>query len=391
MSKIKVGFLGLGRIADLHQAGYVNNPDAELYAICDTNSETLQLRQQQWGVPKAYTSFAQMLLDPQLDAVEILTPTHLHAQNTIEALEAGKHVSVQKPMANTLEEADAMIAAAEKAGKLLKVSDNYSHYEPIVLAKRMIDEGKIGTPTNIRFKLISGGSGGWEVPMTAWGWRVQESQAGRGLQTFDHGYHFWTTAYWLFGEVDKVSAWIDYIDGFVDSPATIMWKYKEPFRYGVCDYCYETEMPMPYKYYACDEWFEISGSKGIILINRCSGQLKSGPAVQYFDGQWHDIHCEYDDWGEGFKGSTRNFAAAISGHEPANLTAEQGRYVLKFDLAIQKSNMLNREVYVDELDERDPESYFAKRHADEIENKRNRRIPLEELAQKFGLGEMLKK
>ena len=179
MSKIKVGFLGLGRIADLHQAGYVNNPDAELYAICDTNSETLQLRQQQWGVPKAYTSFAQMLLDPQLDAVEILTPTHLHAQNTIEALEAGKHVSVQKPMANTLEEADAMIAAAEKAGKLLKVSDNYSHYEPIVLAKRMIDEGKIGKPTNIRFKLISGCSGGWEVPMTAWGWRVQESQAGR--------------------------------------------------------------------------------------------------------------------------------------------------------------------------------------------------------------------
>ena len=330
-----------------------------------------------------------MLRDPEIDAVEILTPTHLHAQNTIDALNAGKHVAVQKPMANSLEEADAMIAAAKANGKLLKVSDNYSHYEPIVRAKQMIEEGLIGTPTNIRFKLISGGSGGWDVPITAWGWRVQESQAGRGLQTFDHGYHFWTVAYWLFGEVDKVSAWIDYIDGFVDSPATMMWKYKAPFRYGVCDYCYEPELPMPSKYYACDEWFEISGTKGIILINRCSGQLKSGPAMHFYDGEWRDIECACDDWCEGFKGSTRNFADAMLGRNEANLTADQGRYVLKFDLALQKSNMLCREVYVDELDEADPEKYYSERHLAEIEQKRNRRIPIEELALKFGLGEML--
>ena len=350
---INVALVGLGRIADVHYPGYIGNSDARILAVCDTNEETALRRKAEWNIPKHYTSYEEVLADPEIDAVEILTPTMMHAEMTIKALEAGKHVAVQKPMANTLAEADAMIAAAKKAGKILKVSDNYVFYPPTLLAKKMIEDGEIGTPHNIRIKLISGGSGGWEVPASAWAWRIKEGQEGRGLQTFDHGHHLWATSWFLLGDIERVVSWIDYIDGIIDSPAAIMWKYKDGMKYGMCEYTYGNELEIPSKYYGNDEWIEISGTKGVIIINRCTGMLRDGPAVSLFSGTWKHFEAP-DDWVEGFKGSTLNFINAILGHEKPLLSAEEGRYILKFGIAIQKSNRLHREVYLSELDSKVP-------------------------------------
>jgi predicted dehydrogenase len=350
---INVALVGLGRIADVHYPGYIGNRDARILAVCDTNEDTALRRKAEWNIPKHYTSFEEVLADPEIDAVEILTPTMMHAEMTIKALEAGKHVAVQKPMANTLTEADAMIAAAKKAGKLLKVSDNYVFYPPTLLAKKLIEDGEIGTPHNIRIKLISGGSGGWEVPASAWAWRIKEGQQGRGLQTFDHGHHLWATSWFLMGDIERVVSWIDYIDGIVDSPAVIMWKHKDGMKYGMCEYTYGNELEIPSKYYGNDEWIEISGTKGVIIINRCTGMLRDGPAVSLFSGTWRHFEAP-DDWVEGFKGSTLNFINSILGHEKPLLSAEEGRYILKFGIAIQKSNRLHREVYLSELDSKVP-------------------------------------
>jgi len=352
---INVAIVGLGRIADVHYLGYVGNKDARILAVCDVNEETALKRKVEWGVERHYTKFEDVLADKDIDAIEILTPTMMHAAMTIQALEAGKHVAVQKPMTNTLQEADAMIAAAKKAGKILKVSDNYIFYPPTLLAKKLIDEGEIGTPTNIRIKLISGGFGGWEVPASSWAWRVKESlEGGRGLQTFDHGHHLWATAWFLLGNIERVVSWIDSIDGIVDSPAVIMWKHSEGMKYGMCEYAYCTELNIPSKYYANDEWIEITGTKGVIIINRCTGLLKDGPAVSLFNGEWKHFDMDNDDWAEGFKGSTVNFINAVLGKEKPYLSAEEGRYILKFGIAIQKSNKLHREVYLSELDSKFP-------------------------------------
>jgi len=349
-----VALVGLGRIADVHYPGYIGNTDARILAVCDTNEETALKRKAEWNIPKHYTSFDDVLADPEIDAVEILTPTMLHCEMTIKALNAGKHVAVQKPMANTLAEADAMIEAAKKSGKILKVSDNYVFYPPTLLAKKLIDDGEIGTPTNIRIKLISGGNGGWEVPASAWAWRIKEGQEGRGLQTFDHGHHLWATAWFLLGDIERVVSWIDYIDGIVDSPAVIMWKHKDGMKYGMCEYAYGNEIEVPSKYYGNDEWIEITGSKGMVIINRCTGLLKDGPAVSLFtNGKWKHLNAP-DDWVEGFKGSTQNFINSITGKEKPLLSAEEGRYILKFGIAIQKSNRLHREVYISELDSKVP-------------------------------------
>lgn len=381
MKKIRVGFAGAGRIADVHFPGYVKNRDAVLHGVCDTDEGTALRRKKEWAVEKHFTRYEDMLADPAIDAVEILTPTMLHEEMALQALRAGKHVAVQKPMANTLESADRMIKAAKDAGRVLKVSDNYVFYPPIVAAKRMIAEGQIGTPTNIRIKLISG-TGGWLIPPSAWEWRVREAQEGRGLQTFDHGHHLWATAWFLMGAAERVTAWIDSLDGVVDSPATIMWKYRDRAAFGMCEYCHEPDLAIPSRYYANDEWIEITGTKGIILINRCTGNLKKGPVISYFNGKWKEISVHGDDWVEGFRGSTRNFIGAILGREAPSLSAAEGREILKFSLAVQKSNRLRREVYIEELDARFPGMYARRMIKKDIKS----RTPGKGFLERLGVG-----
>ena len=80
MSKIRVGIIGVGRISDLHYLGYRNNPKAELYAISDVNEGLLQKRVHEWGVKNAYPDYRRLLEDPKVDAVEVITPHHVHAE-----------------------------------------------------------------------------------------------------------------------------------------------------------------------------------------------------------------------------------------------------------------------------------------------------------------------
>ena len=383
MDKLNIGIIGCGRISDLHYPGYVDNPGAEVYAVCDTREEIVRARQAEWGAARAFTDYREMLQDKNLDAVEILSPQTLHESMVIDAARAGKHIALQKPMTISLASADRMLAAVEKSDIVFRVTDNYLFYPPIVKAKEMIAHGEIGTPTNIRMKLISGGSGGWDVPADAWQWRLAEKEAGRGMQTFDHGHHLWATAWFLLGDIERVTAWIDSIDGIIDSPAVIMWKYRDGLQYGQCEYAHAAEMTIPSAYYANDEWIEITGSHGIILINRCTGHLKEGPALSVFkDEQWRHFPDIETDWGQGFVGATRNFVAAIQGTARPLLTGRQGRKILKISLAIARSAQARREVYINELDAAWPYLYTLKK----IRRDKKKTNADNGLLQRLGLG-----
>ncbi len=354
MPKLKVAFAGCGRISDLHRLAYVGHPDAELYALCDSDSSCLERRATEWGVARTYNNYADLLADPALDAVEVLTPQLLHESMVIAALEAGKHVSVQKPMTTSLASADRMIAAARKAGKILKVAENYVHYPPLLLARKLLDDGAIGEPMTVRIKMMSGGSGGWPISDSTWAWRLREYAAGRGLNTFDHGHHMWSSAWFLMGNFQKVTAWVDEINGIVDSPAIVQWKHCGDKRYGQCEFQYGKEFEVPSSYYGNDEWFDVSGSSGVLSINRCTAHIKDGPVVSvYSGGKWthHEAEC---DWSAGFTGSTRNFVDAILGRAEARLSMEEARHILAVDLAVARSDRLGRAVWIDEMDARFP-------------------------------------
>jgi predicted dehydrogenase/putative sterol carrier protein len=359
---IGVGFIGLGRIADMHFPGYSDIDNAGVVAVCDINEALCQQRMKEYGIQRYYTDYLKMLADPDIQAVEILSPHHLHEPMVLAAAEAGKHIALQKPMANTLESADRMLEAVKKAGVVFRVSDNYVYYPPVIKAREMIDAGVIGEPSNLSIKLISGGTGGWEISPDTWAWRVKETREGRGLQTFDHGHHLWTTAWYLLGEMERVTSWIDSADGVVDCPAVMMWRYRDGVKYGICEYSYSMDMKLPSKYYSNDEWFQVVGSKGIILIHRCTGNLLEGPVLSLYDGEkWEHFEDPDCDWGDGFKGATRNFISAIRGEEPPLLSGEQARQILRSTIAISKSSRVRREVYVDELDASWPWYYTWKK------------------------------
>ena len=202
MKKVNVGIIGSGLISSLHAAAYEGDPRARLYAVCDLDEQLVTARKEEWGAEKAFTDYRELLADPEVDAVEILTPHKLHERMVIEALDAKKHVALQKPMTVSLESADRMVAHARRSDLVFKVTDNYVFYPPIALAKKMIENGDIGDPQLIRMKMINSPRGGWEMPVASYDWRFDEISEGRFTNAFDHGHHEWATAWYLMGEIE---------------------------------------------------------------------------------------------------------------------------------------------------------------------------------------------
>ena len=119
--KLKVGIIGVGNIAQCHIHGYKNNENVELYAFCDLDKEKLEKNGKRHGVTHLFTDYNEMLKLPELDMVSVCTWNAAHAECSIAALNAGKHVLCEKPMAMNEAEAIKMKEAADKSGKLLMI------------------------------------------------------------------------------------------------------------------------------------------------------------------------------------------------------------------------------------------------------------------------------
>ncbi|HOD48502.1 MAG TPA: Gfo/Idh/MocA family oxidoreductase [Candidatus Hydrogenedentes bacterium] len=358
---LNVAFIGCGRIADLHFAGYKRLGDARVYAICDNDPARLAGRQAEWGVEKVYTDYRDLLADPEVHAVEVLTPFDTHEEVVLAAARAGKHIACQKPMTDSLPSADRMLAAVKEAGVLFKVTECYVLYPPVAQAKALIDAGVIGEPAGLRMRSISSPGGGWEVPAATYEQQLRQVAHGHGFETFDHGHHEWAMAWHLLGAPERVTAWVDSEDGILDCPATIMWKCKEGTRYGVCDFNHARFLTIPSKYYPNDEWLEVTGSKGILFISKGTGDVHERPPVSVFTGSGWRHYSPPADWIEGFTASTANFVRAIQRREPPLLDAESARQVLRFSLAVERSAAERREVYVEEFEHAFPRWYSWRR------------------------------
>ena len=359
MTTLRAALVGVGRIADMHYLGYSATPMAELVAICDVDPDLLRLRADEWGIDKTYGDFDQLLGDPDVDAVDIITPHYLHAPMTIAALEAGKHVSVQKPMALTIAEADAMIAAAEQAGKLLRVIDNYRFHPPFVRAKQMLESGGIGEPMSVRIKTASGTApNGWEIPQSSHQWRSDPTLSGEGSVLFDHGHHVWTIARYLLGDIERVFAYIGSTEvishheivpgGILDNPGMIVWKYAGRHVYGTCESVHSEELIVRSTHYPIDVSVEITGSRGILYVHQGpNGQMVPRPPIEILhDGSMTSIANLETDYNAGFRLAIEDFVQAISDGRKSDLTGEEAREVLRFSLAMVRSGREGREVVV---------------------------------------------
>jgi len=143
MNKLRVGFIGTGRISDLHALGYLQDARSTIVAVSDTNRELAMKRGNAWGVPekRVFADYHDLLSLPDVDVVEILLPHHLHRIAAVEAAGAKKHVSLQKPMALTMAEADEIVETTKREGVILKVFENFIFYPPVQRAKALIEAG----------------------------------------------------------------------------------------------------------------------------------------------------------------------------------------------------------------------------------------------------------
>lgn len=143
-NRLKIGIIGAGGISCSHIEAYRKHPDVELYAFCDINADRLRYMGERYGVTRLYTDMNALLALPELDAVSVCTWNNGHAPCTIAALNAGKHVLCEKPMAATEADARKMLEARDKSGKLLTVGYQYRHFPVNQVAKRTIDDGWLG-------------------------------------------------------------------------------------------------------------------------------------------------------------------------------------------------------------------------------------------------------
>lgn len=161
---LKIGIIGAGGMLQYHQAGFVK-AGAEVVAICDMSEAAAKAAADKYGVAKTYTEVADMLADPELDAVSIIVPNKFHAPLAIQCLVAGKHVFCEKPPALNAAEVREMIAVAEKAGKTLMFNFNNRARPESVDLKARIDAGEIGEINSAQSKWIRRtgipGFGGW--------------------------------------------------------------------------------------------------------------------------------------------------------------------------------------------------------------------------------------
>ncbi|MBO4548143.1 MAG: Gfo/Idh/MocA family oxidoreductase [Abditibacteriota bacterium] len=163
-NKLKVAIVGAGGISEVHIAGYKALDNVELYALCDINEERLREKGARHGVTRLFTDEAEMLKAlPEIDAVSVTTWNSQHAPCTIMALEAGKHVICEKPMAMNAKEAAAMEAAAKKAGKLLMIGFVRRFGNDCAVLKDFIDSGDFGEIyyAKANYTRRNGCPGGW--------------------------------------------------------------------------------------------------------------------------------------------------------------------------------------------------------------------------------------
>ena len=199
MKKIKTGLIGCGKVGHLHASALVSLPRSEFVAVCDRDAGRVQAFARQYGV-KAYTDIAVMIADSGVEMVNVCTPHPIHAAPAVEAMRAGAHVLVEKPLASSLADCDAMINTAQKAGILLGTMSQRRFYEPVLRIRQAIAAGKIGRPMLGNVVMF-----GWrdEAYYKADPWRGTWKGEGGGVLV-NQAVHQLDILQWLMGDIDEV-------------------------------------------------------------------------------------------------------------------------------------------------------------------------------------------
>ena len=200
---LRIALVGVGAAAQVSHIPVLKRiEDLELVALCDRDGEKAARVATKFQIPVSTSRLDDLLADESIDAIDICTPNFLHAPMATAALEAGKHVLCERPLARSGDEARAMVKAARKADRTLMCSVAHRFRSDAQLLRRFVDKGDLGQ--------IFYAKAGWLRLRTQWDsdeWRAQKRESGGGV-VLDLGFQMLDLSLWVLGNptVDSVTA-----------------------------------------------------------------------------------------------------------------------------------------------------------------------------------------
>lgn len=356
--RVRIAIVGGGPEADLLARGYGKSRSAELVAAVHPDPAEAKRRADAWGCESHCTSLDELLGPGRLDAVEILAPLDRRADLAVAALAANTHVSVLKPMARDIGEARRLVSAASRTTEIfLRVNDPLYFYPPYVKAREMVRSGEVGEIGSIRIKTAMGRPGAPATFGASGGWPWPGDLAPGAPEPASYLFNLCVDKFGLAadlaGEVELVAAYLNDLDGVRGGQGHVIWKCREPGRFGVMEVVRAPEMQIRSDYFACDDSVEMSGTDGILWVNHCTARMTEAPAIEVRRGRtYYTLGAECGlrtDWADAWLDSADHFASSILRGRPPRPGIEAGKQALQFLLAARLSAATGEPVEPDSI------------------------------------------
>lgn len=345
MDTVRIGMIGSGHMNQTYSHCVVNyNEGGVLVAVAGgTRTPKLAAEYDMEPEPDVET----LLKRDDVDAVIVGTPHQVHAENVIAAAEHGKHVLVEKPMATSVADCDAMIAACERAGVTLSVIKSSRFGGVFERAKKIVDEGRIGQITMVQFNAL------WSIYRDEdWrrdygpGQKKWTAVAESGGHFLDRGSHMMDMLRWLIGS-DAVAVFGHSGSQMAEQWLSLTTTAQLQFANGATAQIWAThemhEPRFPDSMYRAQIW----GEKGLIEADRF-GKLRVA-----IDGEWEDVYESPPTWSQGtrdntlmsparlesFYPQTQDFIDSIRHDRPPAVTGEDGRAAVEMVEAVYLSSL----------------------------------------------------
>ncbi|NMA62108.1 MAG: Gfo/Idh/MocA family oxidoreductase [Firmicutes bacterium] len=327
MSQLKVAVIGCGNVSVVHLPPIVESEVAKLIAVCDTKQDRAKTTGEKYNVPW-YTNY-QDVLDLKPDAIHICTPHNTHAEITIAAAKRGIHVLTEKPMAVSLADADAMIAAAEEHNVKLGVIFQNRYNASSQATKEVVQSGQLGKILGCRMFVTWNRSDEYYSHSD---WKGTWDQEGGGV-LIDQAIHTIDLMQWVMGEIDYLEGSIDnrnheLIDVEDVAEATIFFKNGAIGSLYACNY---------YSYDA-HVFLEIHGENGIIRVEKDDALIKiKGQEDRLVTPDELPATLGKSYWGVNHKTQIDQFYDAILNDKEVEIDGHAGRKALEVVRAIYYS------------------------------------------------------
>lgn len=364
MTNIRIGIIGVGQIGKQHIEKYSSIPGAELVAVCDVNLAEASRVAEHYGIPHACSDFRELLQRDDIDAVDVCLHNNFHAPVTIAALEAGKHVYCEKPIAGTYADGKAMVDAAEVSGKQLHIQLFTLYQKETKAAKTLIDGGMLGKLYHARSTGFRRRNrpyvDGYGTPY----FTRKETAAGGAL--FDMGVYHIAQILYLLGNPE-----VETVTGKLYQETDMLQERREKSGFDV------EELGTGFVRFAggltldiIEAWavhmgdFEgssIAGSKGGVRLPSeqagggtrpftfhntvCDMDMDSTLDLGMMDLRWHRIRDNED----AYDSSQEHWIAALQGRVPLLPTADIALRTMLISEGIYLSDQLGREVTAEEV------------------------------------------